>query len=68
MHDTAGSLVTTTVAAGALGISARSLARWWAAGKVIPATVTVGGHPRWNVATLRAQLEDQNPTNRGDAQ
>jgi hypothetical protein len=49
-------LVHTSEAAKALGISARSLARWAAEGRIIPDLVTPGGHMRWDVEGLRSQL------------
>ena len=48
--------VTTGDAARALGISSATLTRWKAAGKVTPAEETVGGHFRWDMTSLRAQL------------
>lgn len=49
-------LVTTAVAARALGIAASTLWRWQKAGHVVPAFVTVGGQARWDVADLRRQI------------
>jgi hypothetical protein len=51
-------LVHTSDAAKALGISARSIARWAAEGRITPDLVTPGGHMRWNIANLRQQLEE----------
>ena len=51
-------LVHTSDAAKALGISARSIARWAAEGRITPDLVTPGGHMRWNIANLRRQLEE----------
>jgi excisionase family DNA binding protein len=51
-------LLTTTQAAAELGISRRTLAGWWADGKVKPAFVTAGGHARWDLADLRRQIEE----------
>jgi len=48
--------ITTGDAARALGISSATLTRWVAAGTVTPAEVTVGGHFRWDMTSLRAQL------------
>lgn len=50
-------LVHTSDAAKALGVSARSLARWAAEGRIRPDLVTPGGHMRWNIETLRQQLQ-----------
>lgn len=50
-------LVTTGDAAKALGIGRRTLARWAAEGLVEPDLVTPGGHARWDVEKLRAQLK-----------
>ena len=52
----AGPLVPTSEAARALGLSARSLSRWAADGRVEPDLVTPGGHMRWDVERLRAQI------------
>jgi predicted site-specific integrase-resolvase len=51
-------LVHTSDAAKALGISARSIARWAAEGRITPDLVTPGGHMRWNITNLRRQLEE----------
>jgi hypothetical protein len=48
--------VTTGQAAAALGISTATLTRWAAAGIVTPAERTAGGHYRWNLSALRAQV------------
>jgi DNA-binding transcriptional MerR regulator len=48
--------ITTGDAARALGISSATLTRWVAAGIVTPAERTAGGHFRWDMASLRAQL------------
>ena len=50
------SYVTTGDAARALGVSTATLTRWAAAGTVTPAEVTAGGHFRWDLASLRAQV------------
>jgi DNA-binding transcriptional MerR regulator len=49
--------VTTGVAARDLGISTATLTRWAAAGTVIPAQRTAGGHYRWDLPALRAQVQ-----------
>jgi excisionase family DNA binding protein len=54
-------LLTTTQAAEALGVSARSLARWAREGRLRPALVTPGGDQRsgrylWDLDDLREQL------------
>jgi excisionase family DNA binding protein len=49
-------LVSTGEAARSLGISARTLARWAQEGLVTPALTTAGGHYRFDVDDLRAQL------------
>jgi hypothetical protein len=51
-------LVHTSDAAKALGISARSIARWAAEGRIAPDLVTPGGHMRWNIENLRRQLQE----------
>ena len=48
--------ITTGDAARALGISTATLTRWAAAGTVTPAETTAGGHYRWDLASLRAQV------------
>jgi DNA-binding transcriptional MerR regulator len=48
--------ITTGDAARALGISSATLTRWTAAGIVTPAERTAGGHFRWDMTSLRAQL------------
>lgn len=48
--------VTTGVAARALSISTATLTRWAAAGLVTPAERTAGGHYRWDLAALRAEV------------
>lgn len=47
-------------AARALGISSATLTRWVAAGTVTPAERTAGGHFRWDMTSLRAQLRRHN--------
>lgn len=49
-------LVTTSEAAHAVGVSARSLARWAQEGVIEPTVRTPGGHLRWNIEQLRRQL------------
>jgi DNA-binding transcriptional MerR regulator len=49
--------VTTGTAARALGISTATLTRWVARGYVTPAETTAGGHYRWDLDVLRAQVE-----------
>jgi hypothetical protein len=51
-------LVPTDTAAKAIGVSRRSLARWWKEGAVTPALVTPGGHARWDVEDLKRQLRE----------
>lgn len=52
--------VTTGDAARGLGISSATLTRWAAAGIVTPAERTAGGHFRWDMTSLRAQLRRHN--------
>ena len=52
--------VTTGDAARSLGISSATLTRWTAAGTVTPAERTAGGHYRWDMTSLRAQLRRHN--------
>jgi RyR domain len=49
--------VTTGAAARELGISTATLTRWVGRRLVIPAEVTAGGHYRWNLDDLRAQIQ-----------
>ncbi|MCD2193545.1 MerR family transcriptional regulator [Actinomycetospora endophytica] len=51
-------LVSTSEAAKAVGVSARSLARWAQEGTLEPELVTPGGHLRWDVERLRQQLRE----------
>jgi 8-oxo-dGTP pyrophosphatase MutT (NUDIX family) len=48
--------VTTGTAARAIGVSLTTLQRWANAGRVQPAIRTAGGHFRWDLDSLRAQL------------
>ena len=48
--------MTTGAAARELGISAATLTRWVARGLATPAEVTAGGHFRWDLDDLRAEL------------
>jgi DNA-binding transcriptional MerR regulator len=52
-------LVTTKQAADELGVSARSLSRWAKDGTLEPDLTTPGGHYRWDVERLRAELRDK---------
>lgn len=47
---------TTGDAARSIGVSSATLTRWAAAGTVTPAETTAGGHYRWDLASLRAQV------------
>jgi excisionase family DNA binding protein len=53
----AGEYVTTGAAAKALGVALTTLQRWAHAGLVTPAYQTPGGHFRWDLDALRAQLK-----------
>jgi len=53
--------VTTGVAAREIGVSAATLTRWAAAGTVTPAERTAGGHYRWDLPVLRAQVRRLHP-------
>lgn len=50
-------LLSTSEAAAALGVVTSTLSRWASAGDVVPAQRTRGGHMRWDLDQLRAQLE-----------
>lgn len=52
--------ITTGDAARALGISTATLTRWVKKEIVTPAEQTAGGHFRWDLASLRAQLRRHN--------
>jgi DNA-binding transcriptional MerR regulator len=49
-------LVGSGEAAKAVGVHVRTLQDWAKAGLVTPAGKTAGGHARWDVDDLRAQL------------
>lgn len=51
-------LVPTGVAARELGVASTTLQRWVKAGLVTPALITPGGHLRWDLDALKAQLRD----------
>lgn len=51
--------VTTGQAARELGVDIRSLQRWVKAGLIEPDHVTPGGHMRWDVERVRADLRRQ---------
>lgn len=53
-------LVTTGDAAGELGMDPATLTRWVKAGKVTPTETTAGGHYRWDMTSLRAQVRRHN--------
>ena len=53
-------LLTTGEAARELGLNSRSVARWAKQGRIRPTLVTPGGHFRWTVEDLRAQLRELN--------
>jgi DNA-binding transcriptional MerR regulator len=53
-----GKLVPTAVAAKELGVATRTLQRWAAEGLVTPDLVTPGGHQRWDVDRLKAELRE----------
>ena len=50
-------LVTSGVAARDLGVSIATLSRWTARGYITPAQTTAGGQFRWDLASLRRQVE-----------
>jgi hypothetical protein len=49
--------ITTGEASRELGISTATLTRWAAADLVVPAERTAGGHYRWDLPVLRAQMQ-----------
>ena len=54
----ASKLLTTGAAARVLGVDPSTLSRWAQAGTVVPAGRTAGGHLRWDLDKLRAQLAE----------
>ncbi|WP_307870193.1 MerR family transcriptional regulator [Saccharopolyspora endophytica] len=48
--------MSTGEAAKAIGVDRRTLQRWAVEGVVESALVTAGGHQRWDVEDLKAQL------------
>jgi excisionase family DNA binding protein len=54
----AARLIGSGEAARALGINTRTLARWVQEGRVTPALVTAGGHYRFELEDLKAQLAE----------
>lgn len=52
-------LVSTGVAARALGVAHNTLHQWWKQGIVTPVLVTAGGHARWDLDNLREQLRER---------
>ena len=52
----AARLIGSGEAARALGINTRTLARWVQEGRVTPALITAGGHYRFDLDELKAQL------------
>jgi predicted site-specific integrase-resolvase len=49
-------LLTTPELAQALGLSTRSIRRYLRDGKIAPDITSPGGHHRWNLESVRAQL------------
>jgi len=49
-------LLTTGEAAKALSVDRSTLARWQREGTVTPEFVTAGGHARWDLEKLKAQI------------
>lgn len=50
-------LITSTELARELHVSRRTIGRWHAAGWITPAETTLGGHHRWDIDAVRAQIE-----------
>ena len=53
--------LTTGAAARELGVSAATLTRWAASGRVTPAERPAGGHYRWDLPVLRGQVRRLRP-------
>lgn len=49
-------LITSGVLAKELGISARTVARYAREGLITPAETTIGGHHRWVLDDVRAEI------------
>lgn len=60
MPDASG-LLNTAEAAQALGVDPSTLWRWQQKGYVTPAWTTRGGHARWDIDTLRRQVNREVP-------
>lgn len=50
-------LLTTAAAARSLGVAPGTLTRWRSEGRVRPASVTAGGHARWDLDDLTQQID-----------
>ena len=55
-------LLPTGDAARAVGVSVRTLQRWVREGLIKPTGKTAGGHNRWSIQDLRAQIKALNET------
>jgi excisionase family DNA binding protein len=54
-------LLSTGQAAKAIGVSPRSLSRWVTEGLIEPTLVTPGGHFRFDLDHLKAQMQRRKP-------
>jgi DNA-binding transcriptional MerR regulator len=54
-------LLSTGQAAKAIGVSPRSLSRWVTEGLIEPTLVTPGGHFRFDIDHLKAQMQRKPP-------
>ena len=52
-------LLTTGQVAERIGVSARTVASWVRAGKLLPTYVTLGGHARFDWVEVQRQLHEQ---------
>lgn len=57
MSEDSTRLVGSSEAARVLGVHRGTLRRWWEAGRVKPAKVTVGGQARWSIPDLERQVD-----------
>ena len=52
-------LITTAELARTLGLAPRTIQRYRRLGWLVPAEVSMGGHARWDVEDVRAQMRER---------